>query len=271
MHYTVAVITKVASDEEVENLLAPFDENIEVDPYIQKTKADIIKETRNLLEGVLKDQKEYQENREEYLKKYRAYWFEDEEKGTIKSYYQKLFECKDDEDFYKLYRGDGEYYDDDGNELSTYNPKSKWDWYSIGGRWDGYFNLKGGGRTNVAKISDIIWEGTEEEKESYRRYWEVVVEHQPLKEGEDKRDFFNLYKEEYYLNRYHTKEEYATRASAAHPYAVLTEEGEWVAPGEMGWFSSSESDEDQKKYEDWFFNYIKEHQDYYITLVDCHI
>jgi len=27
--------------------------------------------------------------------------------------------------------------------LSTYNPDSKWDWYSIGGRWSGYFPIRG--------------------------------------------------------------------------------------------------------------------------------
>ena len=26
--------------------------------------------------------------------------------------------------------------------MSVYNPKSKWDWYQIGGRWRGYFRLK---------------------------------------------------------------------------------------------------------------------------------
>lgn len=29
-------------------------------------------------------------------------------------------------------------------ETSTYNPKSRWDWYLLGGRWTGYFALKAG-------------------------------------------------------------------------------------------------------------------------------
>lgn len=29
-------------------------------------------------------------------------------------------------------------------EFSTYNPKSKWDWYSVGGRWTGFFKPKPG-------------------------------------------------------------------------------------------------------------------------------
>lgn len=27
-------------------------------------------------------------------------------------------------------------------ELLTYNPKTHWDWYSVGGRWSGYFEIK---------------------------------------------------------------------------------------------------------------------------------
>ena len=32
-------------------------------------------------------------------------------------------------------------YEDDG-QMITYNPNSKWDWYSIGGRWSGFLPLK---------------------------------------------------------------------------------------------------------------------------------
>jgi hypothetical protein len=36
--------------------------------------------------------------------------------------------------------------DDDGKwyEYTTYNPDSKWDWYSLGGRWSGFFKMKAG-------------------------------------------------------------------------------------------------------------------------------
>jgi DNA-binding transcriptional MerR regulator len=29
-------------------------------------------------------------------------------------------------------------FDDQGQPISTYNPDSKWDWYRVGGRWDGW-------------------------------------------------------------------------------------------------------------------------------------
>jgi hypothetical protein len=33
-----------------------------------------------------------------------------------------------------------EQFNDQGEPVSTYNPDSKWDWYVIGGRWDGWIN-----------------------------------------------------------------------------------------------------------------------------------
>jgi hypothetical protein len=35
-----------------------------------------------------------------------------------------------------------EQFNDEGEPISTYNPDSKWDWYVIGGRWDGWINDK---------------------------------------------------------------------------------------------------------------------------------
>ena len=54
--------------------------------------------------------------------------------------------------------------DDEGNLLSSYNPASHWDWYTIGGRWSGFLILKElddfGNHltTSQANISEIDWE-----------------------------------------------------------------------------------------------------------------
>ena len=54
-------------------------------------------------------------------------------------------------------------YEDDG-QMITYNPNSKWDWYSIGGRWGGFLPLKEldseGNHltTNEALVEEIDWE-----------------------------------------------------------------------------------------------------------------
>jgi hypothetical protein len=44
-----------------------------------------------------------------------------------------------------------ETFDDQGRPISTYNPESKWDWYVIGGRWDGWINDK---ETSGESVSD---------------------------------------------------------------------------------------------------------------------
>ena len=57
-------------------------------------------------------------------------------------------------------------------------------------------------------------------------------------------------------------------------YAVITPDGEWHAPGEMGWFAcSTETDEE---WNDWAAHYKERFIDtadpnMYLTLVDCHI
>lgn len=43
-HFTVAVLTR--HEQSIEDLLAPFDENIKVEPYIYRTKEDIIREAK---------------------------------------------------------------------------------------------------------------------------------------------------------------------------------------------------------------------------------
>ena len=55
-HFTVAVIT--AKKEKLDEMLAPYDENLEVEPYIEKTKKEIIKEARKRKEDYSKEQKE---------------------------------------------------------------------------------------------------------------------------------------------------------------------------------------------------------------------
>ncbi len=55
-HFTVAVIT--AKKEKLEEMLAPYDENLEVEPYVWRTKKEIIEIARKRKEDYLKEQKE---------------------------------------------------------------------------------------------------------------------------------------------------------------------------------------------------------------------
>lgn len=60
--------------------------------------------------------------------------------------------------------------DENDNLISHYNPDSRWDWYSIGGRWSGFLPLKDRDEegnpieTNVAYFDEIDWEYLLKEK-----------------------------------------------------------------------------------------------------------
>ena len=121
----------------VDELLAPYDENIEFAPYVLYTKEQAIAKVRSEIEdfrnGIYK----------EYLEdpvKYKENW------GHIKTHidyleneFPKKLNWTDEEcyeDIAKWKREDG-MVAEDGSILSTYNPKAEWDWYQVGGRWRG--------------------------------------------------------------------------------------------------------------------------------------
>ena len=93
-HFSVAVFHR--KDQSVESLLAPYDENKQVEPYMKYTKQQAIDYARTNY----KDCKE----------------LSDEECWRIMA--------------------DGRRTDEDGNLYSTYNPDSKWDWWVVGGRFN---------------------------------------------------------------------------------------------------------------------------------------
>lgn len=121
----------------VDKLLAPYDENIELSPYVLYTKEQAIAKVRSEIEafrnGIYK----------EYLEdpvKYKEEWGNNKRHiDYIENEFPKKLNWTDEEcyeDIAKWRREDG-MVAEDGSILSTYNPKAKWDWYEIGGRWSG--------------------------------------------------------------------------------------------------------------------------------------
>ena len=80
--------------------------------------------------------------------------------GAIKEYRQDHLntEISDNECWENM--ADGYITDKNGNIYSKYNPMSKWDWYTIGGRWDKHLLLKTGEKVNSAQIKDVDFENT---------------------------------------------------------------------------------------------------------------
>jgi hypothetical protein len=182
-HSTVLVIVREAGDPteaeaKAEALLEPFNENMEVERY-----------------------KDYEQGNPS------DFWF----LGTLakegKSLPEPVTWQAIAEAYNERYAADGQplLVDEQGAyQWSTYNPRSKWDWYSLGGRWQGFFPVKRPlasrrGRPGVmgtnsghptwadlAQVKDIDWEHLRKIKrmEAEERYaaFEAVVESLPEEE-----------------------------------------------------------------------------------------
>lgn len=169
----------------------------------------------------------------------------------------------------------------EGDEICAYyNDNAKWDWYSLDGRYY-MFDLK---RAARKKYNDDDFDGyfrkndynytkpdPDYDPESDARFWELVVEEQPLRDGESKP--FHLYGKQYYIDRYGTKERFMKACKKVYPYAFVTPDGVWHAPGEVGWFAVDDSTpESLDQYHDEWDKYIKDKSvNPYVSFVDCHI
>lgn len=256
-HYTVAVLH--SPEQDIPELLAPYNENLEVEPYVWRTKSEMIKDAKDRVKDYYKDPK----------------WYDDDE--FRKKYIKPFLNAKTDEEFYNAERNDldDREFDEDGNELNTYNPKSKWDWYSIGGRWGGMLKLKSGVDpewedddwvSDSARIKDIDFSRDEEAYAKCYDWWVDNIDNEP----EEWNDF---YKKEYYEKMYKDAEDYANQCASFSTFAVVTPDGEWHEMGEMGWFGcSNETPEEARAWHDNYMNLVHSvPEDYYMTIVDCHI
>lgn len=240
------------------------------------------------------------------------------------------------------WKEDGEKYgvDDVGlYSLSTYNPASKWDWYTVGGRWRGFFKLTAEAmdRATLAKVgdpgvfdneptydADVVLRGDVDAEgmraargEVAGKRWDkaqelfsytplaepwdvlrervieaggtvddaraqyrdqprvkIIQEHDEACRKEERWDDM-LLSWDGHLESYDVpRDEYVQRArnNAICPYAYV-KDGEWFAPGEMGWWGmSSDTDEDQARFAREFnqlFDALPD--DTILTMVDCHI
>ncbi|MBQ1789868.1 MAG: hypothetical protein II008_06820 [Oscillospiraceae bacterium] len=311
-HYIVmAVIRNGAGingyEGALESLLAPYDENKEVNPYIRSTRAQIIKEGRErcrqfadelkvaeTIEGI--DEKDCASKFREAMPD-APHRYQSVVDPTWGRRYAALAEGTDEEILALMneLEYDGRL-DENGNYISTYNLNSKWDWYEVGGRWSGQLKLKkritNAERQMYDLSSDsalatyIDWDAMfqldPERKARLEEFWNLaVLRNLPEEAGqtEEERDrwVINNYgiftNPAYYFETYGTLEEYLRRQAIWCPYAVVDEKG-WYAPGEMGWFGCSSETSEQKK--DWEENFRARFIDTLkpndrIVMVDCHI
>lgn len=165
----------------------------------------------------------WEQNLEQYdesleVEEYVSYT-EEEAIKYVKEYYPEI--QTDEEALSKA----KEFWDMDENNqvLSTYNPDSRWDWYSVGGRWGQYLPLKEEGEfTNEATVGEIDWD-----------------------------KYFN------------------TRVS---PFCFVTEDGEWIEKGEMGWWCAVGNEMDTESWNKVFKDYVQKlDPETLVVAIDFHI
>ena len=238
-HFNVAVIHR--EDQSIDELLEPYDENTEVEQYIDYTKQMAIEYARRNYAG--HSEALPADATDEQCWKYMA---EDYEADRI---------------------------DGDGNLYTTYNPKSKWDWWTIGGRWSGELITKSGEYTDECLVKELDVSLDQIGYKNALRFWDVHVDHKPINDDEKEDVCFIPYNDQYFIERYGDRETYAKCQATFCTRAVVTPDGEWHEAGQMGWFGCSS--ETGEEWRDWVDHYkerfIDPYLDMTITMIDCHI
>ena len=264
-HYAVLVIHN--DGQNFDKLLAPYNENLEVEPYLKYTVDEAI--------AYIKEHcVPYNDYLKEYTDRQLIDWFAENEGLLVKQ----------------------------SGLYSTYNPNSKWDWYLIGGRFSDKLELTDEGieetikqhnhgwfgqaskkeqieyvkYTDSAPIKYIKWHTTlsQEEKDELRRWWKINVDGDEPKDGEEEdEDFFwNL---DWFRRRYKDADIYIKLKEMIIFFAVITPDGKWYAPSNMGWWACTDGEpEDELKWDLEFYDrFIKPNLDSNLicTVVDCHI
>lgn len=150
-HFTVGII--VPEDklpharDYIAGLLAPFDEDRKVPPYVcyslQEAAGDIEREIRRFRQILERQDPDY----------------------DLARCRQRLDELgrTTPEARYREYLGGHERFNERGEPISTANPAARWDWYVIGGRWDGWLNDRksksGSLADNMATTGEAIVRG----------------------------------------------------------------------------------------------------------------
>jgi hypothetical protein len=136
-HYAVVVLTEESNEDEVFDLLAPYDEQIEVAPYEEACYCINANAFRARNEASAEHGIDWEKFREEYWADQTIEHGEEEWQKRTKWAldWEKQYELEHPE----IYHASPDCPDCNGTGLrvTTYNPDSKWDWYEFGGRWAG--------------------------------------------------------------------------------------------------------------------------------------
>lgn len=272
-HFTVLVKFEgdiSEAEDRIEQMLAPYDENTEVERYKKRIPAREIKDAckyfnipnTNNARPTFKQLKEY---------------FGSEVGKDAKGYFR----------------------------WSTYNKKSKWDWYQVGGRWQGMLTLKNGAlgnyvrqpnlgkhdlpfteqlkrvkgtdsvKVDIAYLKDVDFAGmsAKEKKDAEETYYRAVENiEKALEKGTDLDKAFGINFFELGVQN-ETLEEHLARVGGFATHSVVDEKG-WHEWSKMGWwavtYDENETEADwHAKFEERFLSNPTDKT--VIAVIDAHI
>lgn len=256
-HFIVGVIIpNTIEARQLENhlnkILAKYDENLKVPEYEKKCYCvgyqaeQVGEEAANKAEGTWQDRRDLWNKSDVYMafsEEKRHVW-DDEDITAAWEQFNKQWRADHDGVKWAVARSQSDYQKPSptcedchgsGTVTSTYNPLSKWDWWSIGGRWDG------------ALIEDRVGNSNSPDRMRTHEHIRNVV---PLEELVQRAEAGNLFTF----------------------YAVITPDGEWHGRGNMGWFGMSSDKMPTESWEtlslDAYRKYAEGHD---IVLIDMHI
>ena len=209
--------------------------------------------------------------------------------------------------YMKEYNGYGERDAETGRYGRWENPNAKWDWYTVGGRFNNFLLLKNGLKADSARKGDVDWEtmkndaghAAAERYDLFQRHFgklpvNVSWEDSITKFDEDYDAARNFYRNQDRVVEYDkkcrelnigngfydspddfliSKEQYVenARRDAIRTFAVLID-GTWNEKGEMGWFGVVHNEKEADNWRDIYETILNNiSDDMQITVVDCHI
>ena len=259
----VIMTPEYAENNTFEDSLEKYNENIEYEPYVRGEVSDY--EKVRFLEYYNKDKVNEDAIKNEFVdthsgvegfqsfEDFKNEWGSDDRNRYIhtlaydhKDEYCKFFIEKFPElfaDFDNQYEEHGEDWNSsswkkNGNgvleEWSTYNPDSKWDWYSLGGRWGKSIKTKSGEFVDKCFLDEIDWSPfkPEDYEEETQKDWSGK-EYHPLKDSV----------------QYHYTENDV-------PFCVIID-GVWYERGKMGWWTFVSDEKEKSDWNEEFMTLVK--------------
>jgi hypothetical protein len=174
--------------------------------------------------------------------------------------------------------GDGEI--DEGGLFfwSTYNLRSQWDWYTVGGRWSGSFKLKATAKHGVlGEPGAFDNQPTFDADQAYKEDIDFKLMSEEAKSGLEKKwdsaqeDGQEMCKTMYGIRNDDCKEAWMERQSKFSTFAVV-KDGQWHEQGKMGWFGLVSEEKAEGVWVEEFNKLLEDLPGHtLLTVVDCHI